>query len=335
MQPPPLRAVHWGKNLKASGKTAIHRRALFKLGRIAATGGGLVALTAATARPATATVSPTPTPAPPEAEPTPPPEAPAPTSEPEPEVTKESIGLSEVDNTSDLNKPVSLAQQAALDLKADDDGLVRGSDGKRYRVVAGAIRNTGTGFQLINNTAHTPVGIQSVTTAADGMSVTLKLPFQASTVGSVIAAPDETLATAGYLIGASVGLGSITLYASQPGGFGDYVSWNGSRWVSLNGIVTSTTINRSTGLITCTHANMSSPYGGSVTSRSLSKRASMEGISATTTTLYLVDSSGRTVKSPTTDNRFWITRTGARRATMRELARAGSNIWIYGLFEAD
>jgi hypothetical protein len=321
--------------LKASGKTAIHRRALFRLGSVAATGGGLVALTAVTARPAAATVTPTPTTLPPQGEPTPLPESPAPAPEPAPEVTKASIGLSEVDNTSDLNKPVSVAQQAALDLKADDDGLVRGSDGKRFRVVAGAIRNSGTGFQLINDAAHTPVGIHSVTTAADGMSVTLKLTFQGASVGSVVAAPDETLAAAGYAVGASVGLGSITLFASQPGGFGDYVSWNGSKWVSLNGIVTSAVMNASTGLITCTHANISSPYGGSVTSRSLSKRASLEGTSATTTTLYLVDSAGRPVKKPTTDNRFWITRTGARRATMRELARAGSNIWIYGVFEAD
>jgi hypothetical protein len=50
---------------------------------------------------------------------------------------------------------------------------------------------------------------------------------------------------------------------------------------------------------------------------------------------WLVDSAGRPVKSPTTDNRFWITRTGARRASMAELAKAGSNIWLYGMLEAD
>lgn len=32
-------------------------------------------------------------------------------------VTKSQVGLSEVDNTSDVNKPISTAQQAALDLK--------------------------------------------------------------------------------------------------------------------------------------------------------------------------------------------------------------------------
>jgi hypothetical protein len=249
-------------------------------------------------------------------------------------VTKSTIGLSEVDNTSDMNKPVSTAQRAALDLKADKSGIVRGADGKRFRVVACAIRNTGAGFQLINDAGHTPVGVKSVTTSADGMSVKINLSFQGLTVSSVVAAPDETLAAAGYVVGASVGLASITLFASQPGGFGDYVSWNGSRWISLNGVVTSTSMNRYTGLITCHHASMSSPYGGSVTSRSLTKRASLEGVSATTTTLYLVDSAGKTVKTPTTDNRFWIARAGSRRATMAELARRNANIWVYGMLEA-
>ena len=38
-------------------------------------------------------------------------------------VTKSQVGLSEVDNTSDVNKPISTAQQAALDLKEDISAL--------------------------------------------------------------------------------------------------------------------------------------------------------------------------------------------------------------------
>ncbi|WP_230119712.1 hypothetical protein [Arthrobacter sp. Bi83] len=59
----------------------------------------------------------------------------------------------------------------------------------------------------------------------------------------------------------------------------------------------------------------------------------MEGISATSTSLYLVDNVGVAVKTPTKDNRFWITRTGARRVPMSELAKANANIWIHGMFE--
>lgn len=38
-------------------------------------------------------------------------------------VTKETVGLGNVDNTSDANKPISTAQQAALDLKADKSAM--------------------------------------------------------------------------------------------------------------------------------------------------------------------------------------------------------------------
>lgn len=40
-------------------------------------------------------------------------------------LVKGDVGLSNVDNTSDVNKPVSTAQQAALDLKADDNEVVK------------------------------------------------------------------------------------------------------------------------------------------------------------------------------------------------------------------
>lgn len=38
-------------------------------------------------------------------------------------VTKADVGLSNVDNTSDANKPISTATQTALDAKADSSGV--------------------------------------------------------------------------------------------------------------------------------------------------------------------------------------------------------------------
>ena len=60
-----------------------------------------------------------------------------------PALSKADAGLSAVDNTADVDKPVSAAQQAALDLKADETGIVRGADGRRYWMVACAVRNSG------------------------------------------------------------------------------------------------------------------------------------------------------------------------------------------------
>ncbi len=45
-------------------------------------------------------------------------------------VTKEQVGLGNVDNTSDMSKPVSTLQQAALDLKADTTDVVNALSGK-------------------------------------------------------------------------------------------------------------------------------------------------------------------------------------------------------------
>lgn len=46
------------------------------------------------------------------------------------EVTKTQVGLSNVDNTSDANKPISIPQQEAFDLKADKSEVVIKSNGK-------------------------------------------------------------------------------------------------------------------------------------------------------------------------------------------------------------
>jgi len=66
-------------------------------------------------------------------------------------VTKTSIGLGNVDNTSDVNKPVSTVQQSALNLKADLTGATF----------------TGT----INNNLST-VGVGTVSNAVSGYTVT-------------------------------------------------------------------------------------------------------------------------------------------------------------------
>ncbi|UXE04757.1 minor tail protein [Arthrobacter phage Shambre1] len=211
------------------------------------------------------------------------------------------------------------------------DGVAKGNAGARYSIIAGALRNTGAGFVLIDDAAHTPINVSSVTTAADNMTITVSYNFTATEVGTTILVPDETLAVAGYTFGASVGLNSFGVQAAQPGGFGDYLSWNGSAWASLNGFITSASMDPSTGLVTCNHAALGGPVAGTVSSRSLTKRASVEGMGASTTQFYLVDNAGVTVKTPTSDSRVWIQRTGARRVPFTELVQANSNIWFYGL----
>lgn len=215
-----------------------------------------------------------------------------------------------------------------------DDGVIRGTGGKEYKVVACVVRNAGTGFGFISDSGHVPVNCASISTAADNLSFTITYNFTATKVISMVGTPDETLGRKGYSMGASVGLSSATFQVGAAGGFGDYVSYNGSAWTSLNGFVTATSMNGTTGLITFTHQDMSSPVAGHVTSRSLTYRATTEGMGNTTTTAYLVNNSGVTLKTPnTTDCKLWVSRAGSRQVKMDELDLANSNIWIYGIFE--
>ncbi|QOP66800.1 minor tail protein [Arthrobacter phage Odyssey395] len=249
-------------------------------------------------------------------------------------LSKSNVGLGNVDNTADSAKPVSTLQQTALNAKADKaeiDGILVGDSGKKYRVVAFTLRHNGTTFEALDDAGHTPIGISSVTVGAD--SITVNFSFTAATVGAASCVPDETLSRLGYQFGASVGLSSMVIYASQPGGFADYLSYNGSAWTSLNGFITSVSAPAGDGAFTVTHPAMA-PIGGMVSSRSNTYRATTEGMGSTTTNFKLVNSSGTALTSPnSTDCKVWLYRAGARAVPPSELVQANSNIWVQGIFE--
>lgn len=209
-------------------------------------------------------------------------------------------------------------------------GLAGGTPGSRYRIVACVIRNTGSGFEFISDAGHVPVGVTSVNTTST--AVTVNLSFTASRVGAAIAVPDETFAQAGYVFGPSVGLSSIVIYASRPSAFADYISYNGTSWQSLNGLISNFSFDAASGYLTCTHQSLT-PIGGSFTSRSLTNRGVLDSMGDTTTRLAWVNSSGVTVKTPSTDLRGWITRAGATTVDPTTLTLPNSNIWVLGVME--
>ena len=70
-------------------------------------------------------------------------------------VTKSTIGLSNVDNTSDINKPVSTAQQAALDSKANTTELAdKISTADLDTETANRITTSGTAVQLALSSSY-------------------------------------------------------------------------------------------------------------------------------------------------------------------------------------
>jgi hypothetical protein len=91
-----------------------------------------------------------------------------------------------------------------------------GDDGRTYRLVSGTIRNTGTGWALINDTGHRPSGITAVVTHPDHIEI--QHPVGAVRVSSFQVTADETYAACGLAVGISAGfdLSNIFLY-TQPG----------------------------------------------------------------------------------------------------------------------
>ena len=94
-----------------------------------------------------------------------------------PVVTKNSIGLSNVDNTSDLNKPISTAQQAALNLKVNTADLSKASVGLSN------VDNTSDANKPVSNAQQTALNLKQTKSEKDasdgfvgltGFSINLK-----------------------------------------------------------------------------------------------------------------------------------------------------------------
>ena len=107
-------------------------------------------------------------------------------------LTKASVGLGNVDNTSDANKPISTATQTALDLKADKSQVASELAGKQDKLTAGTnITITGTTISAKDTTY---------------------------TAGTNIAISDTNVISVTGLTKASVGLGNVdnTSDANKP-----------------------------------------------------------------------------------------------------------------------
>lgn len=100
-------------------------------------------------------------------------------------ITKSNIGLGNVDNTSDANKPISIAQQAALDLKQNitDNSLTTTN-----KTIPGAINEINNDLNSINvgkGNVYSPVGAYA--SYGDGLrQLVNNIDFTKITVNSVL-----------------------------------------------------------------------------------------------------------------------------------------------------
>jgi hypothetical protein len=84
------------------------------------------------------------------------------------------------------------------------------ADLTEYSEVAGTIRNTGSGWSTISNSAHAPMNITGVETTND--KIIIRHSIKATKVVTFIVTPDETMASEGVTVGISGGLDYSYIY---------------------------------------------------------------------------------------------------------------------------
>lgn len=83
----------------------------------------------------------------------------------------------------------------------------------------GTLRNTGSGWEVLNDSGHAPLNVTSVT-SVNGSSTSgyILVEFSAmSKVGTLVCGPDDTFAGEGFSFGASVEIGSAKIFCGQNG----------------------------------------------------------------------------------------------------------------------
>jgi hypothetical protein len=216
-------------------------------------------------------------------------------------------------------------------------------DGERFRVdrtkiLAGAIRNTGSGWAFISDSEHVPINFKSV--SADSTRIKVDYAFTSNYVGSLIATTDETLASMGIYVGSSVGLALSYIYMYKRKEVHGYIVYSGAVWgISENsyGITDATFSN---GKLTVSHTTMGyyavaananiRDSGGTAPDVVVSVGTVGDGY----TELWLRTRAGALITTPNTDMRIYFERPGAvELIDPSTFSSASGNIWIYGVMQ--
>lgn len=223
-----------------------------------------------------------------------------------------------------------------------NSGNISGETGKNYKVVACVLRNTGSGWAALNNSLHAPVGVESVT--SNNESITINYSFTASKVVSLVVTPDETFSGMGLFCGSSVGLTSsvITVYESAKTQ-GGYVAYSGGldEFV-LSGVGTENmSTSHSGGVLTITCPDMSALTGSVIMGASVTGRPDCptptigaNGVARDQINISWVDSSNALITTPaTTHKAFFNIFSPVQQVNPSLLISGNGNFWVYGIFE--
>lgn len=234
------------------------------------------------------------------------------------------------------------ANSSSLATKADKATTITTS--KPLYGIAGVIRNTGAGWDVINDAGHEPINIDNV--VSDGDKITINYgTLGASKVGTFIVTPDEKLNEQGFQVGASVGPTSTSIYLSRSiPSYSDYVAYTSGAFVSANGVFTCTW-NATDGYLQVTHPTIiGSALNVSLAGRpgtALNYTPVVAGDLTTGSTFIAIefrDATGNQVMTPDTNMRVFVTHGGGfvssvDPSTINTTTYPNSNLWIYAVMQ--
>lgn len=256
-------------------------------------------------------------------------------------MVRDIVSTDVVDTTSDIGVAFGTAISAAK-------GIPRLDPTKKYRVITGTLRSDVAGtWYALDDTAHTPYGIDSVTVNGSGH---LEVNY-ASLGGNVVvfgsAFPDETLTASGFSIGASVATNMATLkiYRDFPVQSGYvYYDTGTATWkrTSPSPFSSTFTYSNATGKLIITHDTLPSEMALDVAAvaRAGPYVVMIDSTTTSTVSLFFYDAATGAVVTgaPTANHRVYVRHGGGQRLLVNatDITTAlypSSNIWFYAVVE--
>jgi len=217
------------------------------------------------------------------------------------------------------------------------------ASGRSFKMVAGVLRNfnDGQGWRLISEpevAKHSSLNVTSVSSDATGITVNYSA-LAATKAISFLVTPDETLAAAGFFCGASVTETSAVITLKRQKAVSDYVSFDGTNWVSTNGVYTPGGFN--SGVLLLTHPAVRVDNLGhvcNITGRAGAFVPQVGGsVNATETRVSFYDWAGVLQNAPNVGMKLFVDRGTSDVIESPAAVHVGnypfSNLWFQGVFE--
>lgn len=221
-------------------------------------------------------------------------------------------------------------------------GEIIGDDGKRYGFVGGTIRNDSDAWYSHENTTHAAVGTTTVST--DTTQITIGYPGRGHVKAvTLIAGPDETLATAGISVGASVANHQALIRLGGEVKYAGLIQYDGTDFVVTGGNGATASWDATNSIVVVGHGVLptvdnAGAHDVQVTSRGdvRSFIAASRAITRGSFGVGFRSAGGVALTDPSTQMRFTFRHSTAARLNPQAVNTGlfpNSNIWYFGVFE--